>query len=268
MVQSHGSLRLLRLAGAGAAYPSLRGVGRVRGGWRAALGALALGLAAAAGALAAGAGGGPGRAVQAMAAADALRGQVIVIDPGHGGQDPGAVGVSGTLEKDVALAVALLVRDLLAAAGARPVLTRSGDYDLSQWAVPGEATPNRAELAARVALVQQHGAAVFVSIHANKHGRRTPWRGAQVFWDPRGHPEGERLARLLQAELRARTGTRRVHLPIEQFVLMRSPVPAATVEVGFLSNPEEERLLQDPAHQRHLAEAVVAGLARFFAGER
>lgn len=200
------------------------------------------------------------------AAVPALTGKIIVIDPGHGGVDPGAV-ADGVKEKEITLAVALELRDLLTQAGARPLLTRESDVDLRDRALPEYTNKRRGELAARVQLVAEHGAHLFISIHANKFGNRSPWRGAQVFYDPRGKPEGPILARMLQEELQEQTGTRRVARPIEQFVLERSPVPAATVEVGFLSNPDEAKLLQDPSYQKKLAYAIFAGLARYLAAQ-
>lgn len=204
-----------------------------------------------------------GRLRRVQADPAVLRGVVVAVDPGHGGPDPGAVGGRGIREKDVVLAIALEVRNLLLEAGARPVLTRTEDRNLSDRAVPGLGSARRGELAARAQVAADAGAAIFVSIHANEFGKRTPWQGAQVFYDPRGHPEGARLARALQAELASRTHTRRLARPIEQFVLARVPVPAATVEVGFLSNPKEEAMLADPGYQRRLAGAIVAGIARY-----
>ncbi|MFO7171966.1 MAG: N-acetylmuramoyl-L-alanine amidase, partial [Bacillota bacterium] len=197
--------------------------------------------------------------------ARALEGKVIVLDPGHGGPDGGVVGVAGTPEKEITLAVALRLRDLLLLAGARPVLTRETDTDLRDQAVPTETTRRRQELMARVRLAEIHQADVLLSIHANALGRNSRWQGAQVFYDPRGRPEGERLAQALQGALRELTGTTRTHRPIKQLVLERSPVPAANVEVGFLSNAEEERRLRDPEYQDRLAHAILLGLARYFA---
>lgn len=204
---------------------------------------------------------------QAESTLPALAGKVVVVDPGHGGRDPGARGISGSREKDITLAIALQLRDLLVQSGARPVMTRETDVDLRDRALPGETTIRRGELAARAQLAVEHQAHVLVSIHANKYGRQSPWRGAQVFYDPRGHAGSPTLARMLQEELRERTQTSRVHRPIEQFVLARAPVPAVTVEVGFLSNPEEERLLLQPDYQQRLAYAIFAGLARYLAAQ-
>lgn len=206
------------------------------------------------------------RSLDVQAAVPVLTGKVIVIDPGHGGIDPGAV-AGNVKEKEITLAVALQLRELLVQAGAKPVLTREADVDLRDRSLPGFGSIRRGELAARVQLVTEHKAHLFVSIHANKFGSNSPWRGAQVFYDPRGTDGGQTLARMLQEELQEQTGTRRVARPIEQFILEKSPVASATVEVGFLSNPEEAGLLQSPDYQKKLAYAIFAGLARFLAAQ-
>lgn len=206
-------------------------------------------------------------AVPAEAALPALAGRVVVIDPGHGGPDPGGVGLRGTREKDVTLAVGLLLHDLLVEVGAKPVLTRGTDTNLMHLAKPGPERARRRELQARVEVARQHKADVFVSIHANKLGRNTPWRGAQTFWDARGAAGGEDLARAIQEELRRHTGSHRVHRPIQQYILEHSPVPSATVEVGFLSNATEETLLTQATHQKKLAYAIFAGIARYLAAQ-
>lgn len=208
----------------------------------------------------------PVPAVPAQGPANApLQAKVIVVDPGHGGRDNGGVGVSGVREKDVVLAVALHLRDQLAAAGARVVLTRDADRDMRDEVTPIDGSKWRGELAYRAGLAAQHQAHALVSIHANLHGRNTPWQGAQTFWDRRGHAGSERLAQDLMAALREHTPTKRVHRPIEQFVLARTAAPAVTVEVGFLSNAAEEQRLTDAAYQQQLARAIAAGLVRYFA---
>ncbi len=200
-----------------------------------------------------------------QAAVSALQGKVVIVDPGHGGRDGGATGVSGAREKEIVLAIALKLRDQLVANGATVVLTRDGDRDMRDTVQPVDGSKWRGELVARAAMAAEHGAHLLVSVHANAHGRGTPWKGAQAFWDPRGHPDSERLARTLMAALSKHTETRRVHRQIEQLVLARSGVPACTVEVGFLSNADEEKRLQDPAYQERLAGAVTAGITAFLA---
>lgn len=182
-----------------------------------------------------------------------LQGRVILLDPGHGGDDPGAV-VRGTLEKHLVLEIGLTMKQLLEEQGATVVLTRAEDVDLGG--------PIREELGRRVALVGEHRAHVYVSIHANKDGCNC-W-GAQTFYQKNGMPAGKELALAIQSRLRKLTPTTRVALPADYFVLRTSPVPAAIVEVGFLTNSREHGQLKDPAYQRTLASAMALGLADFF----
>ncbi len=190
-----------------------------------------------------------------------VAGKKIVIDPGHGGSDPGAVGEGGVAEKDVNLAVARRLALLLSQAGAEVFLTRTGDYHLGEAEVPGPE-----DLARRVGLVARHGAELFVSIHGNSFPS-SQWWGAQVFYHP-DSPEGRRLACLIQQEfLKALGESYRWAMAEDFFVLRRAGVPAVVVEVGFLSNPREEALLSDPAYQAKLAWCIYAGIVRFFGGE-
>lgn len=196
-----------------------------------------------------------------------LAARVVVIDPGHGGVDPGAVGPGGTLEKDVTLAVSLRLARLLEAAGARVILTRRTDTDLS---TPGKSlvARKREDLDNRLELARENGAQLYVSIQANAFG--TIWTGAQTFYHP-GSVEGEKLAKGIQAELRRVMGnTTRQAKALDPYILRRLQemgIPAAMVEVGFLSNPGEERLLGNPEYQERLAYAIYAGIVRYLLGE-
>jgi len=183
-----------------------------------------------------------------------LKGVVVVVDPGHGGDDPGAV-VAGTKEKYLVLDIAKALKQMLEEQGARVILTRDADVDL------GGRT--REELGKRVAMVGQHRAQTYVSIHANKDGCKC-W-GAQTFYAKHGgRPEGKQLAVAIQQRLRQMTPTTREALPADLFVLRESPVPSAMVEVGFLTDGAERQRLQDPLYQHKLATAVALGLADFF----
>lgn len=181
-----------------------------------------------------------------------LSGLVAVIDPGHGGTDPGAV-VSGTREKVITLQISLLVKELLEERGAKVILTRETDEDLGGTLREG--------LDRRVAMVTEHGANLFVSIHANKD-RCNCW-GAQTFFQKDGNPEGQVLAKAVQARLRELTPTTRQALAANYRVLRTSPVPATVVEVGFLSNATEHAKLLDEKYQRILATAVAHGVADY-----
>ena len=111
--------------------------------------------------------------------ADAISGRIVAIDAGHGGPDPGAIGVSGAREKDITLAIAIKLEQLLRRAAVFTLLTRTGDHDLVQ----GEpvAHRQREDLQRRAALVNGSGAHVFVSLHANSFPSPV-WSGAQTFY--------------------------------------------------------------------------------------
>lgn len=182
-----------------------------------------------------------------------LNGTVVIVDPGHGGGDPGAV-VGRTLEKHLVLNIAMQLKGLLEEQGATVILTRDADVDLGGSI--------REELGRRVALVDRHKANVYLSIHANKDSCNC-W-GAQTFYQKGGMPAGKELAVALQAQLRRLTPTTRTALAADYFVLRTSSVPAAMVEVGFLTSPKERERLLDADYQRTLAMAMVLGLADYF----
>ncbi|MGB9886582.1 MAG: N-acetylmuramoyl-L-alanine amidase [Moorellales bacterium] len=195
-----------------------------------------------------------------------VAGRAVVVDPGHGGVDPGAVGPAGTREKDITLAISLRLRDLLVKAGASVAMTRETDVDLGTPGKPLGAR-KREDLDRRIALAREHRAEIYLGIQANAFGSR--WSGAQTFYDP-GSVEGRLLAEAIQAELvRILGNTNRRARPLDLYLLRNLPVPAAViVEVGFLSNPQEERLLNDPYYQQKVAVAVYSGVVRYLAERR
>lgn len=205
------------------------------------------------------------RAVQALSWSVANR--VIVVDPGHGGVDPGAVGRTGVLEKDVNLAIAKRLAVLLTQAGAAVVLTREGDYDLSdpehQFSL---SVRKKDDLEARVELANKYRADLYISVHVNSFPSPR-WWGAQVFYSPRS-PESKRLACLIQQELIKTLGESYRWVKPEDFYVMRNvKMPAVVVEAGFISHPREEILMTEPVYQSKVAWCVFAGVVRYFAGE-
>jgi len=190
----------------------------------------------------------------------AVANKILVIDPGHGGADPGAVGPGGTLEKDLTLAIGQKLAQQFLRAGAVVIMTREDDRDL---AAPGEGTRKKRDLDARLDIIQKHGGEIFIGVQANATpGSR--WRGAQTFY--KKDPENEALAKSIQAELkRVLQNTTREALPLNPppYILQQLEIPAVMVEVGFLSNPEEERLLNDPVYQDKMAGAIYAGVVNY-----
>ena len=186
--------------------------------------------------------------------ASPLTGRKVVVDPGHGGSDPGATGrVLGLTEKEVNLKVSLQLRDLLEGAGARVYLTREGDVSVTY--------EERTKLAARV------GGEVFLSVHANSFMTSDP-HGTETFYSTAtAHTEASKdLAHYLQAELLKELGRRDRGVKTANFIVLReATVPAALVELAFLSNQEEEKLLADSQFQAAAARALFQGLEKYFA---
>jgi len=199
--------------------------------------------------------------------AGSLINRVVVIDPGHGGPDPGSMGREGSLEKEVVLAVALYLREFLTRAGVQVIMTRTKDVDLSGLDSGPLRQRKNLDLRARSQLMNESQADAALSIHANSipSGR---WYGAQTFYSPENEwsQQSERLAVTVQSELRAitRNTSRVASNDVNQYILEHANLPAVNVEVGFLSNAREERLLATAEYQRRVAWAIFLGTARYF----
>jgi len=194
----------------------------------------------------------------------AVAGRVLVIDPGHGGEDPGKVSPSGVYEKDINLAVARKLHALFVAGGGRAILTRDSDTALSG----GESTVRerkRADLENRLELAESAGAELYVALHCNSFPQGK-WYGAQTFYAPRV-PGSKELAACVQQELAAHLGNtaRQPKEDTASVIFQRARIPTVNVEMGFLSNPREEKLLQDPAYQDKVAWAIYAGVVKYLA---
>lgn len=186
--------------------------------------------------------------------------QTVVLDPGHGGIDTGAAGPRGVTEKEITLPVCLYLKEYLSLSGARVLLTRQDDRELS--------TDFEEDLRLRVAVVKRSKATLFLSIHGNSFPGPSEY-GAQTFFG-NNHSDSERLARCIQEQLKKLEPLGESYREVQSgdfYVLRNSPVPAALVEIGFLSNPEEERLLADPGYQKQLAWHIFSGLVAYWRGE-
>ncbi|WP_019009367.1 N-acetylmuramoyl-L-alanine amidase [Deinococcus aquatilis] len=176
----------------------------------------------------------------------------VVLDPGHGGQDPGAV--ASVMEKEVTLAVALRVRDLLRPAGVDVVLTRSTDQALDP--VKSKDLEARAQLAGS-------GTQLFVSIHVNALEPQKALRGygIETWWNP-NHPLSDNLASLLQRRLIETTGSFSRGLKSNQplAVLKNNRVPAALVEIGYTSHPVDGLNLQNNNYLDRVALGIAQGI--------
>ena len=190
---------------------------------------------------------------------------VLIIDPGHGGEDGGAVAEDGTQEADLNLAIALRLRDLTALSGLDAVMTRSDariDYPPEADTIAARKTADQRQ---RVKLIRAVPNGVLISIHQNFYPSEEP-HGAQVLYAETDSSEvfGTRLHTMLVQSLDQEN--RRVAAPISKDIyLMRNvQCPAVLVECGFLSNPQELRRLQDPGYETKLSLIMLSSYLQTF----
>jgi len=175
-------------------------------------------------------------------------GITVVIDPGHGGGDPGAVGIGGLQEKEVTLAVSQQVVALLRQKGVNAILTRSGDQEV--------------ELAPRVDFAEQANADVFVSIHANAFtASRTDVSGIETYYYA---GDGQALARMIQTNLLQELGARDRGVKQANFYVIRyTPMPAALVEIGFVTGTEDAARLASATGRSKIAQAIARAILQY-----
>ncbi|KGP70938.1 N-acetylmuramoyl-L-alanine amidase CwlD [Pontibacillus yanchengensis] len=192
-----------------------------------------------------------------------LAGKVIVIDPGHGGVDGGAVGKDETLEKDIALSVSKQLRDYLQQGGALVYMTRENDKDLADEDLKGYSKRKSQDIRRRLEIINGKDADFFVSVHLNAIPS-TQWHGAQTFYNA-ASPESENLAKFIQAEImRNLENTKRSALAISNVYLVKqADIPGALIEIGFLSNEHERELLKTEAYQKKMAASIYEGMLRY-----
>jgi N-acetylmuramoyl-L-alanine amidase len=174
----------------------------------------------------------------------------VVIDPGHGGPDPGAVGINGLRETDVVLDVSLQVAQLLQAKGVRVLLTRTSEVDV--------------DLPPRVALANNSGADAFLSLHANALSLGRPdVNGIETFYFESSRSRA--LAQSVQEQMLAISpgSPDRGARPGRFFVIRRTVMPAALAEMGFVTGSLDAARLADPGFRRRMAVAVANGVLRY-----
>jgi len=169
---------------------------------------------------------------------------VVMLDPGHGGKDPGAVGIGGLQEKNVILPISLQVAALLEQQGVQTILTRSDDRFIS--------------LRGRVQLAEQTNVDLFVSIHANAISLSRPdVNGVETYY----YRNGRGLAEAIQNSLLQSTGMRNRGVKRGRFfVIRRTSMPSALVEVGFVTGAEDAPRLATPEFRSQIAQAIARGI--------
>lgn len=185
----------------------------------------------------------------------AIKGKKIVIDPGHGGSNPGAVRYD-LRESDNNLAVGLKVKKLLEDQGATVVMTRTSDA-----AVAKTGAALKDELQARVDIAHNNGADALISIHTNSN-ENTAIKGAMTFYY---HDTSKALAKTVQDQLVKATGAADKGIDHGNFLVLRnSKIPAILVEMGFITNYEEAMKLNEDAYRNKMAAGIASGIGQYF----
>ncbi|MEG0798382.1 MAG: N-acetylmuramoyl-L-alanine amidase [Acidaminococcaceae bacterium] len=187
-----------------------------------------------------------------------LKNKMITLDAGHGGTDPGAIGIDGTREKDITLKITKKVQDLLAKKGARVSMTRIGDQD-----VYGPEATDAQELQARVDVAEENSADLFISLHCNASNNRQVG-GFSTYYYPKTRYD-EMIATAIQEKITGNFGLDDLGVREANFyVVKRSSMPAMLIEMAFISNAKEEKLLRSNWFQGKLAAAIVDGIEAYF----
>lgn len=172
---------------------------------------------------------------------------IVVVDPGHGGPDPGAVGIGGLRETDIVMDIGRQVAALLEQQGIGVILTRNDEYDLG--------------LEPRVQMANRANATIFVSIHANAISLSRPdVNGLETYYYDSGKALADTVHRTLLEDLNIRD--RRVR-QARFYVLRRSSMPSILIETGFVTGDEDAARLRDPNHRRQMAVSIVRGILRY-----
>ena len=186
----------------------------------------------------------------------------VVIDAGHGGADPGVIGVSGTKESEINLAVAKALGEKFRSAGFRVVFTREGEGGLYGALSSGF---KRRDMQKRKEIIESAAPAAVISVHQNSFPAQPSRRGGQVFYNVLS-AEGRALAEHIQANLNVLSGKALSALAGDYYMLKCTSAPSVIVECGFLSNPDDEKKLTDGVYRDSLAEVIVRGALYYMSG--
>lgn len=185
----------------------------------------------------------------------------VVIDAGHGGDDPGKVGINGAKEKEINLQIAEMVKKYLEANDVRVIMTREDDAGLND---PDASNKKVQDMKRRIELIDRAAPDVTVSIHQNSYPEEYV-HGAQVFYYT-GSKEGQELADCIQKQLVGKVdpeNKRQIKANDSYYLLKKTGIPIVIVECGFLSNSVEAEKLCDSDYQEYLAWAIHMGILQY-----
>ena len=185
-----------------------------------------------------------------------LMGKVIVVDAGHGKEDPGT-SVGNLYEKDINLNISLYLEKELSKKGASVILTRDGDYDLS---TPNATYRKRSDFDNRIKLINESNANMYVSIHVNFYSDQS-YKGPQIFYTK----ENKQIASAIQEVMnKGLNGNREIKPMPDIYMYKRLKIPGVLIECGFLSNYEERSLLKTKEYQQKVAQSITEGVIEYF----
>lgn len=191
---------------------------------------------------------------------------VVIIDAGHGGEDGGAVGIDGTLEKDLNLSIALELNQLLCAQGIKTQLTRAEDVLLYDRNSDYQGHKKAQDMAQRLSIAEEYQNAIFISIHMNSFTQEK-YKGLQVYYSVNS-PESSILAQKIQTMIYQNlqpTNTRTIKAADSDIYLLdRITHPAVLVECGFLSNYEDCADLNSPSYRSRLCYIISMAICDYF----
>ena len=194
----------------------------------------------------------------------------VILDAGHGGSDPGKIGLNNLLEKDINLAIAKKLEKMLTLSGFHVIMTREEDVSIGDPALDTVKERKVSDLHNRLGLIEEQGDCIFLSIHQN-HFTSSRYYGTQVFYST-NDPSSEELAEAVRGRvvsLLQPDNTRECKPATSSiYLLWHAEVPAVLVECGFLSNESEAQKLNDPQYQEQMAFAIYSGFLDYYQSSR
>lgn len=195
-----------------------------------------------------------------------IKNMVVIIDPGHGGIDSGATSINGVEEKHINLDIAMKLRRLIEQAGGVALMIREDGKGL--YTEGSKSGRKREDLKTRQQLIKESDADIVISIHLNSFPQ-SQYYGAQTFYK-NGDERSKKLSECIQSEMLVimdRGNNRAIKPRSDTYLFKGNNIPGALVECGFLSNPEEEKLLQQGHYQEKLAWCIFSGIIEYFENE-
>ena len=194
---------------------------------------------------------------------------VIIVDPGHGGADGGAVGVDGIIEAGINLEISFILRDLFVISGFEVEMTREDDISIHSPGVEGLRAQKTSDLRNRLAFTERFTNNIFISVHQNKFGDASQW-GTQIFYGPK-HSGSGLLAEIVQRNvvsmMQPENKRQQKQGGDNLYIIHSARSPAILVEGGFLSNPGDARSLTNPDYQAKLAFAIFGSVMEYLGME-